>query len=346
MELYVRNVNGALYDIVASLKHQIANPDRIQEWELQSSRNGDTWEAIEPVVTVYERPMERVLFNQERDANPFFHFFESLWMLAGRRDTKFVVELVKRMADYSDNGRDMQGAYGWRWRRAWGYDQLAILTDLLRSKPDTRRAVLQMWDPDRDVMGQDFGNSEVGGLNSKDIPCNTCAYFKIRNGKLNLTVCCRSNDAIFGAYGANAVHMSFLLEYMAACVGVSTGVYRQVSDSLHLYTSGPQGDIWQRLQASHGSDTGDAYAHGAVSALPMFGYGELASWDMDLNTFFKEYDYGDPAKASFLHPWWKTVAQPMWVAYKRRDKSAAEQVLATDWRKAAVEWLRRREESK
>ena len=45
------------------------------------SRNGKVLLAPEPVTTVYERPKERVLFWPQRDANPFFHFYEGLWML-------------------------------------------------------------------------------------------------------------------------------------------------------------------------------------------------------------------------------------------------------------------------
>ena len=45
----------------------------------------------------------------------------------------------------------------------------------------------------------------------------------------------RSNDMIWGAYGANAVHMSMLLEYMAAMTGFQVGIYYQISNNLHAY---------------------------------------------------------------------------------------------------------------
>jgi hypothetical protein len=95
---------------------------------------------------------------------------------------------------------------------------------MLRKRPDSRRVVLQMWDPVNDLDSP-----------SKDIPCNTNIYFKIRGGELQMTVCNRSNDMIWGAYGANAVHMSVLQEYIAAALGVYIGPYYQVSDSFHVY---------------------------------------------------------------------------------------------------------------
>ena len=36
-----------------------------------------------PVSIVYANPTQRVLFDAKRDANPFFHLMESLWILSG-----------------------------------------------------------------------------------------------------------------------------------------------------------------------------------------------------------------------------------------------------------------------
>src|SRR5690606_6235064 len=140
----------------------------------------------------------------ERDANPFLHFFESLWMLAGRNDVDYMTRLVRRFAAYSDDGKTFNGAYGYRWRKWFGRDQLQQIIGALRSNPQDRRCVLGMWDAGHDL-----------GLQSADLPCNTHIYFRIQDDRLNMTVCNRSNDAIWGAVGANVVHMSFLQEYMA-----------------------------------------------------------------------------------------------------------------------------------
>ena len=56
----------------------------------QGSRNGAVLVAPWPVITIIHDPEHRVLFNPRRDANPFFHLFESIWMLAGRNDVDFV----------------------------------------------------------------------------------------------------------------------------------------------------------------------------------------------------------------------------------------------------------------
>src|SRR3974390_2807104 len=104
----VRNVHLALPKGLALL----------QEYGVvRDSRNGPVTVMEEPVTTTYIRPCERVLFWKERDANPFFHFFESLWMLAGRDDLAFLTKFVKRFEDFSDDGLTLHGAYGYRWLR-------------------------------------------------------------------------------------------------------------------------------------------------------------------------------------------------------------------------------------
>ena len=180
----------------------------------QESRNGLTLEAIEPVATVYQKPTERVLFCEKRDANPFFHFIEGLWMIHGRNDLRPLTFFVESMRDFSDDNETLWGAYGWRWREYFDKDQLEIIIAMLRRDPDDRRAVLQMWDVKEDL-----------DRDGKDVPCNTNIYFKVRDKKLNMTVCNRSNDMLWGAYGANAVHMSMLQEYMASRIEVAVGEY-------------------------------------------------------------------------------------------------------------------------
>ena len=67
--IQARNVNDALVKGAQLMK---------SGGQAQASRAGGTLEYPEPVCTVYERPLERVLFDAVRDANPFFHLMESL----------------------------------------------------------------------------------------------------------------------------------------------------------------------------------------------------------------------------------------------------------------------------
>lgn len=220
--LNVRNVQEALPAGIKLLQEVGIKRD---------SRNGPVLVAPCPVATVYQQPQERVIFWPERDANPFFHLYESLWMLAGRNDVAPLVRYAKNMANYSDDGKTLHGAYGYRWRNipgefsSVGFDQLQVIARQLQANPTDRRCVLQMWDASLDLGGT-----------GKDVPCNLTATFQINHhGQLDMSVFCRSNDIIWGAYGANAVHFSMLQEYMAIWIGVPIGTYTQISVNYHAY---------------------------------------------------------------------------------------------------------------
>src|SRR5690606_3416900 len=147
--------------------------------EITSSRVGEVAYIPEPVMITYQEPRKRVLFSEARDANPFFHLYESLWMLAGRDDVAPLAYYSSKIAEIaSDNGQTFNGAYGRRWRRMLSdsngdeVDQLKILIEHLRQLPNSRRAVLQMW-----TVGDDLLNIGTPVDYSKDVCCNTCVYF-------------------------------------------------------------------------------------------------------------------------------------------------------------------------
>lgn len=325
----------------------------------QPSRVGDVLVSPVPVMTIYHKPQNRVLFSPVRDANPFFHVMEALWMLAGRNDLPWLTQFNARFAGYSDDGGMTQpGAYGYRWRQHFGYDQLETIIQELKNNPATRRCVLAMWDG-----GQRYDFEENNEPNSdlctaisggNDVPCNTTAYFDTIDGNLNMTVCCRSNDIIWGAYGANAVHFSFLLEYVAAATGLPMGVYRQFSNNFHLYTNVvPEAQLmpWSRdVEATDRYYSGEYASRKLVEGLrqvPLVGPDEEPLM-FTLDTFFQHDNVMDPS-FSFGGVFMDKVAAPMyraWFAHKAKDydaaREAAEQIKADDWRIACLEWLQRR----
>lgn len=328
----VRNVNQALPAGLHYLKAY---------GTMQQSRNGPVLVAPGPVATVYRKPLERVLFHPVRNANPFFHFMESLWMLAGRNDVAFVAQYNKRMAEYSDDGTTLHGAYGHRWRNWFGYDQLGVIISELKTNPSSRRCVLSMWDGGPTRHSSDLHTATNGG---KDVPCNTHAYFNIEDGMLRMTVCCRSNDAIWGAYGANAVHFSYLMEYIANMVGVEVGSYTQLSNNFHLYPEAP--GVAEIVE--DGCDEGDPYVKSnyAEELLP---YAlKLVEVPRKFDTDLSNFMYQPTLVWNAANPIFKDIARPMhlaWSAYKSRYHAEAlahaALIEAEDWRLACTEWLQR-----
>lgn len=326
--IQVNNVNEALYRGRMLFTQG--------QFRTVAPRGQKTLEALGPVATVYRFPFERVVFSPERDANPFFHLFEALWMLCGRNDVAFLAQFNKRMASFSDDGRTLAGAYGHRWREHFGNDQLVEIIRLLRLDPDTRRAVLAMWDAPFDLFG-------VAG---KDLPCNTQVYFKIRDGALNMTVCCRSNDMIWGAYGANAVHLSLLQEYVALSLGCRIGVYTQLSDSFHVYTEGDGGKVWDRVRLCDHLLEYDYYDTDEVAPMLLRDSATPEGFDDDLTRFFSffhdtGYDVAAFA-AEYETKFFNDVVAPMLYAYSTRNLESCEAIRATDWRRACREWIERR----
>jgi thymidylate synthase len=312
----------------------------------RNSRNGPVRMAPCPVTTVYQNPCERVIFWPERDANPFLHLYESMWMLAGRNDIKPLLRYTANMEKYSDDGVTLHGAYGYRWRQAshggYHYDQLAIIAEQLKADPNDRRCVLQMWSADIDL-----------GNHGKDVPCNVMATFQRDcNGALDMTVFCRSNDIIWGAYGANAVHFSFLLEYMAIWIGCPVGVYRQISVNWHAYV-----DVLKTVDPIADELVGlfPYFSVPRIRHLPMYHDGDIKALDrriegllMLVDSDFRMADsinddepFFDMAADLFMaHHLWKTQEAPRRYIAPLHLLETLDQNI--DWVIAAREWIQRR----
>lgn len=337
MEFTFRNVNDAFYGLVRWLE---SGPPEAAK---SPSRVGDIIRIEEPVRVTFTHPWERVLFNSARDCNPFFHLYEALWMLAGRNDVESVAYYNPRMKEFSDDGETFQGAYGHRWRKWFGQDQLDTIVNELRANPNSRRCVLDIWDATK------YGRFETSGISDldmvtrsgKDVPCNLCACFVIRDDKLEMTVFNRSNDMIWGMLGANVVHFSILQQYIADRIGVAMGRYHQVTNDMHVYTQRWEPEKWLKEEWSK-----KYYPDSVYEPMPIL----LNERDFDSEcSEFVDRHSKDSIAGDYSEPFLAKVAQPMCVAFhhhKRREYNRAlqtiEAVEAADWRKAGREWIQRR----
>ncbi|WP_439616271.1 thymidylate synthase [Shinella sp.] len=186
-------------------------------------RGSETKELLNQL-TVIERPQDRFLFLPDRLNDCCAQIAESLWVLAGRSDIKWLTHYLPRAPEFSDDGATWRAGYGPRLRDWRGEtDQLAQVLALLQADPTSRRAVMALFDPQDDF------------ADSKDIPCNNLLSWLIRDGKLHLNVTIRSNDAMWGFSGANAFEWSVLHELMAHWLDVEVGRVTFFAGSFHLY---------------------------------------------------------------------------------------------------------------
>lgn len=217
MHLIYRNTNDASYDIYHRVVHK---------FEPAGSRNGDVWRSRRPVSITYTNPMERVNFCPVRDANPFFHLAEAMWMLAGRCDVHFLDLFLSKMKEFSDDGWGFHGAYGHRLLSNYPSPLLRAI-DTLREDLKTRRAYASIW--------HSVWDSEYATV-TKDLPCNLGIAFNVYGHQLDATVFNRSNDIVWGGVsGANIVQFAFFLEFAAASINRVPGELTVVSSNFHMY---------------------------------------------------------------------------------------------------------------
>lgn len=324
----VNSVNDA-FDKIVRMVYRLGREEQ--------SRNGAVKALPGPLLMRVNYPQRRVLFDAKRDANPTFHLMESLWMLAGRNDTAFVQQFNSNIASYSDDGTSFNAAYGFRWANHFGYDQLAKAVEMLKANPDDRRVVISMWDGFQDL-----------GSTSKDIPCNTQIMLRAQKGVVNpntqlqeytldMTTVNRSNDMIWGLCGANFVHLTFLHEWLAAALDMYVGKWNHLSNNAHIYEK-----HW-KLAASM---AGNANPHLAYEP-----YTKYTSIKRGTAELFRAECHAlvDGKEDFFDHEFFDGTVAPAlsaWQAYKAGDKATAlyeaSCIDAWDWRKAIIEWYKRR----
>jgi len=271
------------------------------EGKVENSRNGPVIAAHYPVCVTYCLPRQRFVMHPIRRNNVAFLVMEGLWMLSGREDVNWLARFNEQMRAYSDNGYSFHGAYGHR-LRSGRIDQLTECAAILKKDPTSRRAVAQIWNWERDLCSS-----------SKDIPCNDLIMFRVVwDSYLDMTVCNRSNDLIWGMCGANAAHFSMIQEYVAAKAGYLVGRYVQFSNNLHMYTNTPRLDELRKIPVSSGW-----YDGRNAKLVPLVL--DISTFDKELGVFMAATERNRILTFNFKEPFLETVAKPLfnyWISRK------------------------------
>jgi thymidylate synthase len=308
------------------------------------TRNGKAISMPIPVTTHYLNPRRRVITWASREANPYFHLYEALWMLAGCQAVSQLAYFNKRMAEFSDDGITLPASYGWRWRHFFDVDQIEATIQNIIKNPNDRRLVIGMFDPGRDVLTQ---------RETKDVPCNVIIKFRVIHGSLDMMVFNRSNDIIWGAYGANAVHMSILQEYIAHASNLHVGEYWQISSDFHAYLPIFDDKIEGLRKEEHPElhlETAPLFAKGDKEERKQFDY------DLGIVKAYKSdcLHEQDGLLLEFRSPFFKTVVLPMLRSYHYIKKHeyekailevSAMQYVAPDWFQGCMIWIAARAKS-
>lgn len=157
---------------------------------------------------------------------------EQIWFISGaRKPEDFLRNFTKVWDAFTNPGDVVTVAYGYRWRKHFGRDQLGKLIDLLTEDPSSRHGVVVTWDP---------GQDGLGGITKKNVPCPYSFTVMIIGGKLHLHNIVRSNDMILG-FPHDVAGFALLQCILAKRLGVKPGTYTHTISNAHIYDSHYEG---------------------------------------------------------------------------------------------------------
>ncbi|MDJ1497631.1 thymidylate synthase [Cytophagaceae bacterium DM2B3-1] len=187
-----------------------------------SPSRGSTSEILGAVLHL-SNPRARLSRDEEK-GTVFSALGELFWYLSRSNAVDFITYYIKRYVKEAE-GNIIYGAYGPRLFNSLDHiDQIQNVISLLRDKPFTRRAVIQILEP-KDLID-----------NHKEIPCTGSLQFFLRDNKLHMVTTMRSNDAYMGL-PHDIFAFTMIQEIIARSLDVDLGEYRHFVASLHMYES-------------------------------------------------------------------------------------------------------------
>jgi thymidylate synthase len=211
-----KTIDDLMRDVLEAIK---------REGDLTSPSKGDCKE-LRGVILELENSRAR-LSRTETRGKPFSCLGELCWYLAGSNELAFIEYYIPAYKEWANDGFVI-GGYGPRLVNWKGISQLDRVTEVLRSKRDSRQAVVQLFD------ARDLADNHLS------IPCTCTLQFMLRNDKLHIFTNMRSNDAYLGL-PHDIFCFTMLQEIIARTLGVEIGVYKHLVGSLHLYDSNADG---------------------------------------------------------------------------------------------------------
>lgn len=191
------------------------------------SRAGNTREILHAMLTLSD-PRDRWINVRVPPISPAYSFAELIYVMAGSNLAEDINPWNPSLPKYQGDCKSYPGAYGYRLRKEFGFDQLEKTYEALLYNSHSRQVLMDIWSPEIDFPKK---HGEPAG---KDIPCNIMSMLKIRNGLLYWTQVMRSNDLFLGL-PYDVVLFTSLQEIIAGWLNLDIGEYAHYCDSLHYY---------------------------------------------------------------------------------------------------------------
>jgi thymidylate synthase len=165
---------------------------------------------------------------------------ELLWFLKGDTNVAYLQENgVSIWNEWATENGDLGPVYGSQWR-SWPapdgrhIDQVSLLLDDLRKRPDSRRHIISAWNPavlpDETKSPQENVQAGLQALP----PCHMLFQFHVANGKLSCHMYQRSADVFLGV-PFNIASYSLLTMMIAQVVGLEPGDFIISLGDAHIY---------------------------------------------------------------------------------------------------------------
>lgn len=143
---------------------------------------------------------------------------EAIQLIGGFSDPDLIRRVAPQLLPYAEDTGVFHGAYG---KRTNG--QIAKAIAKLSKDPDTRQAIVTIWDPTLDNLPE-----------KRDYPCTVSLAFEIRANMLNLTAFMRSSD-LWKGLPYDMFQFSQLQQTVARVLQRPCGFFRLITLSLHAY---------------------------------------------------------------------------------------------------------------
>jgi thymidylate synthase len=211
-------MDTAIIDVPDAVNGYVDLVQHVLKYGKETAPRGMKTREIEDAIIRIEDVHHTLPLGVGRGTVPGIGAVEACQLLAGATVPKLVTAVGPMFKNYTEDNGMFHGAYGIRTQ-----SQYAPIIERLKADPDTRQAVVTIWNPELDLLA-----------NKRDYPCTILHQFRIRNNKLNMSVYMRSNDVWLGAaydfFQFTRVQLS-----MASILGIEAGTYNHHVGSLHIY---------------------------------------------------------------------------------------------------------------
>jgi thymidylate synthase len=152
---------------------------------------------------------------------------ELLWFLKGDTNVRALqAQGVRIWDEWADEAGELGPVYGRQWR-SWAapdgrtIDQMALVVEMIRRSPDSRRLIVSAWNP---------ADVEAMALP----PCHLLFQFYVADGRLSCQMYQRSADVFLGV-PFNIASYALLTHMVAQVTGLGVGDFVHAFGDAHLY---------------------------------------------------------------------------------------------------------------